>query len=297
MAISESQLSTWTAQGSVTQSASTYQTIKGALESQSSPYWSKAYFDTFLQGSYGNDTNVYADSDVDIVMRTTSIYFYDISDLNAAQQTAFNSNFLPAAYTYTEFRTDVTNWLNQKYGPLTPGQKAIPIPANGSRRKADVVIAAQMRRYTSYSSPSNNHYHEGLCIITPSGLRIENFPKQHSSNCTTKHQNTNSRFKPTVRMFKNIRNRMIAEGIIAKGTAPSYFIEGALWNVPNSKFVASLGDTFINCWTWLNEADASTLTTASGLHKLVLNGHSVCWPTANFAAFLSGSAKLWNDWT
>jgi hypothetical protein len=295
--IPEAQLTTWTAQGSITQSANTYQTIKGTLESQSSPYWPKANFDSFLQGSYGNDTNVYADSDVDIVMRTDSIYFHDIGDLPQPQQTAFNSGFVAATYTYQQFRADVTNWLDQKYGPLTPGQKAIPIPPNGARRKADVVVAAQLRRYTSYISASNNHYHEGICIITPNGLRIENFPKQHSANCTTKNLNTNGRFKPTVRMFKNIRNRMVADGIITKAVAPSYFIEGALWNVPNNNFVSSNVDTFVNCWTWLNQADATTLTTASGLHRLVLDGHSVCWPTANFAAFLTGSAKLWNDWT
>lgn len=297
MAISESQLSTWTAQGSVTQSASTYQTIKGTLESQSSPYWPKAAFDSFLQGSYGNDTNVYADSDVDIVMRLQSVYYSDITDLPANQQAAFNSNFSAATYNYDQFRSEVTSWLNQKYGPLTPGQKAIPIPAVGSRRKADVVVAAEFRRYTSYFNSSNNNYHEGICIFTPNGNRIENFPKQHSANCTAKHQNTYSRFKPAVRMFKNIRNRMVADGIIAKGVAPSYFVEGALSNVPDDQFVSSLGNTFVNCWTWLSNADPDILTTASGLHKLVLDGHSVCWPTANFAAFLTGSAKLWTSWT
>jgi hypothetical protein len=36
----------------------------------------------FLQGSYGNDTNIYAESDVDVVMRTDSIYYSDTSALN-----------------------------------------------------------------------------------------------------------------------------------------------------------------------------------------------------------------------
>ena len=39
-----------------------------ALHADDAPYAGKAY-DTFLQGSYANDTNIYADSDVDIVIR------------------------------------------------------------------------------------------------------------------------------------------------------------------------------------------------------------------------------------
>jgi hypothetical protein len=64
MAIPESQLTTWSSQGSITQSANTYATIKLALESGDTTYAGKSY-EIFLQGSYGNDTNVYADSDVD----------------------------------------------------------------------------------------------------------------------------------------------------------------------------------------------------------------------------------------
>ena len=40
-------------------------------------YADKNYADPFLQGSYGNDTNVYADSDVDIVMKLDAIFFKD----------------------------------------------------------------------------------------------------------------------------------------------------------------------------------------------------------------------------
>jgi hypothetical protein len=72
MAIPESQLNTWSAQGSVQQSKNTYATVKGVLESGSAPYSSRSY-DTFLLGSYGNDTNVYADSDVDVVRQARCV--------------------------------------------------------------------------------------------------------------------------------------------------------------------------------------------------------------------------------
>ena len=57
MAIPDSQLKTWSAQGSITQSAATYEKMRMVLGDSSSPYFSKD-FSIFLQGSYGNDTNV-----------------------------------------------------------------------------------------------------------------------------------------------------------------------------------------------------------------------------------------------
>lgn len=68
MAIPESQLETWSKQGSVTQSSTTYQIIRNALLDAKAVYADKT-FEVFLQGSYGNDTNIYAESDVDTVMR------------------------------------------------------------------------------------------------------------------------------------------------------------------------------------------------------------------------------------
>jgi hypothetical protein len=82
------------------------------------------------------------------------------------------------------------------------------VKANGSRRDADVVVCANFRRYYKFESFANENYAEGICFFTPDGTRIENFPKQHSANCTTKHQNTDQWYKPTVRIFKNIRNRI-----------------------------------------------------------------------------------------
>ena len=57
MAIPESQLETWAHQGSVSQSSTTYNTIKNVLEADDTPYAGKSY-SVFLQGSYGNDTNI-----------------------------------------------------------------------------------------------------------------------------------------------------------------------------------------------------------------------------------------------
>jgi len=90
MGIPESQLETWANQGSVTQSSTTYATVKRALEASDTKYAGKT-FEVFLQGSYGNDTNIYAESDVDVVIRLDSIYHYDVTGLNAWELATFNA--------------------------------------------------------------------------------------------------------------------------------------------------------------------------------------------------------------
>ena len=75
MAIPESQLETWSHQGSVAQSAETYDIIQKVLNDTAAPYYSKD-FSVFLQGSYGNATNVYRDSDVDVVIRLNQTVHY-----------------------------------------------------------------------------------------------------------------------------------------------------------------------------------------------------------------------------
>jgi tRNA nucleotidyltransferase (CCA-adding enzyme) len=87
----ESQLDTWSSQGAIAGSRDTYATVKRALESSSTGYAAKDYR-VFLQGSYGNDTNIYAESDVDVVIRFDDVFFYDISARSSA---AFSVVSLP----------------------------------------------------------------------------------------------------------------------------------------------------------------------------------------------------------
>src|SRR5579863_489300 len=97
MSIPESQLETWAKQGSITQSSTTYATIKGALEASDAEYANQS-FKVFLQGSYGNDTNIWAESDVDVVIRLDSIFYYDTSLLTTVELAEFNAGFSAGTY-------------------------------------------------------------------------------------------------------------------------------------------------------------------------------------------------------
>ncbi len=296
MAIAEAQLDIWSKQGSVTQSAATYETLRRALAQSEAPYASRSY-STFLQGSYGNDTNIYADSDVDVVIRLDSVYYSDTSDLSEADAATYKANFSPAQYTGVQFREEVVTQLNHIYGSAAkPGKKAIFVAGNGGRRDADVIAAAEFRRYSRYVSVSDQRYAEGICFWLPDGTQIVNYPKQHSANLTAKHQRTNSWFKPVVRIVKNMRNAMVEKGWIVEGLAPSYFVEGMLYNVSDASYGGSYGATLVNAMNWLNACDRSALVCANEQYFLAHPSSPVTWRHEQFEAFLTAMIRFWNAW-
>jgi hypothetical protein len=301
MGIPEAQLNTWTTPGSQQQSSETYQSIKNVLEHKNAPYASRQ-IDSFLQGSYGNDTNIRGgDTDVDIVLRTKAFFHYNIDALPDVQKAEFKRvHPNPSEYTLTNFRKEVTDWLSQQYGgDFDPsGKKALRLKQNGNRRSADVLLVAPHKRYTQYLSdnPKDQIFVEGVLFITTDGRSIINYPKQHSDNMTTKHQATNSRLKPTVRIYKNMRNRMVQDGLIRAGVAPSYFIEGLLRNIPNDKFGGSLVERIENTFAWIDGTLSADLMCANGIHHLVGDNTPTSWPVQGYIDWLNGMKRLWNGW-
>lgn len=295
MAITEAQLETWSHPGAQEQSKNTYASIKAVLEDPAAPY-SARKFKSFLQGSYGNSTSIRVDSDVDIALRLSSIYYYDISNLNAADRERFENNRSPGGYSHKKFKEEVLAWLTEKYGTgVKPGKKAIFVPGNGSRRDADVLVCTRHLRYISYSAETGSSYRDGICFWTSGGDKIVNYPKQHLENCASKNQATSTRFKSNVRVFKNWRNRMIEAGYLEEGVAPSYFIEGMLWNVPNQNFVSSYQQTYLNCHAWLKECDTAKLFCANGYHFLIHENAKACWNRKDYDKFRAAMVKYWND--
>ncbi len=298
MPIPEAQLDTWSHQGAITGSSTTYATIKNVLESATTPYASKGY-KVFLQGSYGNDTNIYTESDVDVVIRLDDCFQSDRTNLTPAEQAVWNTAYPNnAAYCYPDFKADVLSVLRKAFpNAVTPGDKAFAIKAEGNRRKADVLPCIAFKRYYKFDSVYNESSVEGICFYDKAGNRITNYPNQHSQNMTTKHKSTGQNLKPTVRVFKNLRGCLIERGMLDAGVAPSYYLEGLLYNVPDNKFSPSYGDTFVNAINWIQqEADKTKLVTANEQFYLLRDGSKTCWPKADAEKFLKAAIKLWNEW-
>ena len=297
MPIPESQLDTWSHQGSITQSSKTYATIKGALEVAGTPYVDKDY-KVFLQGSYGNATNIYAESDVDVVVVLNDCFQSDLTMLSDGEKEAYRNAYSDATYTHVHFKRDVLKVLTDKFGTdVNPGDKAIVIAANGGRRNADVIAAVQFRCYYKFNGTRDQSYDEGICFYSKKGGRIANYPRQHSVNLTSQHQASSKRLKPMVRILKNLRGKLVDDNLIKKDIAPSYYLEGLLYNVPSANFSNTYQSSFVSAINWIQEnADKSKLVCANEQYYLLRKNSHTCWDPANCEKFLAAAIKLWNEW-
>lgn len=282
--------------GAQVTSKETYATVKLALESAGAGYADKNY-NVFLQGSYGNDTNIYKESDVDVVIRLDSIFTYDINNLPPDQKIAFQAAHPAATYTHTYFRDHVLEILYNRFGDaVVPGTKAVKINPLHNRRKTDVLITTQHKKFSSWYGPGNDVQVTGISFYKADGTRVSNYPKQHRENLVAKNQATSEWFKHIVRICKNARQKLIDQGVIAVGVAPSYYIEGLLYNAPNSLFGNSYAASMVNVINWLLEADRSTFLCANQQYTLLDGNADVTWNTANCNAYLDGLVQLWRDW-
>jgi len=213
------------------------------------------------------------------------------------QYQAFERAYPGAAdYGLPEFKAQVATWLKKKFNGVTVGSKAIFIPGNSTRRDCDVLVCARFKYYYRFNSMDDESFSEGICFFLKDGTRIENFPKQHSDNCTSKHKETSQWFKPTVRIYKNMRNHLANSNMLKDVIAPSYFIEGMLWNIPADKFGKSYNDTFVATFNYLVNENRSTFKCANGIHPLLQLNSQVSWTPVNCQAFLDALRNLWNNW-
>lgn len=106
MPIPEQQLTTWSGQGAIAGSRDTYATVKLALETNDTDY-AKKWYEVFLQGSYCNDTNIYAESDVDIVICLKTVFYHDLTLMSPTEQAAFKSSFSDGTDTLADFKAGV----------------------------------------------------------------------------------------------------------------------------------------------------------------------------------------------
>ena len=92
MGIPESQLETWSRQGATTTAVSTHESIRKALSADTSLITYQDY-DSYLQGSYRNSTNIRGDSDVDVVVQLNSVFNSNVSALTADEISAYNRTY------------------------------------------------------------------------------------------------------------------------------------------------------------------------------------------------------------
>lgn len=298
MSIPEAQLETWCNQGATVTSAGAYASIKAALAAPSSKVRT-LNTDVYLQGSYGNSTNIFADSDVDVVVQYDSVWYRDISKLPANQQQAYNASYSNSDYVWKQFRTDVVQRLQGYYGAASvkPSNKAIRVNVpNG--RTVDVVPTFQFRDYSAFLSHAIASYVEGVRFEDNSGRVVVNYPKLHMQNGEAKNGATRTayRYKQTVRMFKNARNCAVDRKLISASCAPSYFVECLLFNVPDAYFVQNRQKAFSDILKFAAHTLDTNAARCQNGHLFLFGNSPEQWTVARAAELLAGLDRLWNNW-
>ncbi len=185
------------------------------------------------QGSYMARTNVRQDSDVDICVRLNSTFF-PLYPTGKTKEDYGNSD---GSIAFQDFKDLVHSALGDYFGYdlVTRGNKAFDVHSNTYRVDADVVPAFAYRRYhgdgtEDYIKPV------GVAFDTDDGRRVINWPHHALENGKEKHEDTGQRYKKMVRIVKKLRNVMQEEDIAAAHDIGSFFLESAVWNVPNTGF-------------------------------------------------------------
>lgn len=298
MAIPRAQLETWANPGALTTSAAAYASIRNALLKSTSPV-ANLGLDIYLQGSYANSTNIYGDSDIDVVVLYPSTFYEDISRLTATEQQIHASAFSVATYTWQNLRDDVVRALRAHYGSsaVTPGKKSIKVATSTGRRPSDVVPAMEFRKYATFPNPKEFRAHWGIRFFDSLYNPISNYPKYHKERGEDKNSatRTGGRYKPTVRIFKNFRNYLVDNGLLAEGIASSYFIECALYNVPDHLFIGDYTVTIPAIITYLLNAPFSSLRCQNGVTDLI-GTEATQWSQQNFTTFIGAAQNGWTNY-
>ena len=214
--------------------------VRKAVEA--SPSLQKRSIRVFAQGSYRNRTNVRQDSDVDVCVLCSDTFHYLLPDGTSAP----DFQITPATYQSNQFRGDVHAALESYFGrkAVRQGSKAFDVHENTYRVNADVVACFEFRLYST-----DGVHLEGTAVLPRVGRYIMNWPEQKCDNGVRKNDETSQTYKGVVRILKNLKNEMEANGVAAaRDTAPSFLLESLAYNVPNDGF---LNQTYFEDVRWV----------------------------------------------
>lgn len=221
----EEKLASWTGPSGSTEQDKQHRTermIREAIDSH--PGFVSCSLQVYTKGSYANNTNVRADSDVDIAVQCSDVMYYDEHEPGAA------STVIPytGPWKPSKLRAELKAALVAKFpGQVdSSGSTAFTIRSSSARVDADVVPCFDYRYYIRA-----DHFREGAKVFKTDGTSLENYPNQQRANGNAKNTRTNLRYKKAVRIMKRLENVMVEAGVHRE--VPSFFVECLVYNVPD----------------------------------------------------------------
>jgi hypothetical protein len=230
----------------------------------------------YAKGSYANNTNVRADSDVDVSVQCHEAMYWEESVAGAhPPSSSYVGPWSPA-----KLREELSTALRRKFpGQVdTTGSTAIRIHSGTARVDADVVPCFDYRYYFASGS-----HRDGARVFRTSGSRLVNYPVQQLANGTDKKTRTNLRYQRAVRIMKRVENAMLTAGQHTE--VPSYFVECLVYNCP---------DVVLRRTTWTEVIRGVLVHVWQSLDGPEPAAESERWLEVNRCKFLFSPVQAWS---
>ncbi|HHW6793263.1 TPA: nucleotidyltransferase domain-containing protein [Staphylococcus aureus] len=300
MTIPTETLDSWSKQGATKTPKILREQIEKVLTDDRSKIKRKNQIDIYLQGSYRNSTNILGSSDVDIVVQSMATFFSNISQLDTYELEIYNKTFDDATYTWKYFKNDVIETLQNAFGSLNVkvGNKSIKVITDNY--EADVIPCFEYRKYLSFgNNEEEREYISGIKFYTTNENNIViNYPKKHYTFGVEKNRRVNNNYKPTIRIFKNMKKRLLEQQKITKKVTSSYFIENLLYNVPDRYF--DIEDSSIrvaNILEWLiSNINSFSMFVCQNNQINLFGPAQEQWNEEDAREFIFEVKKFWNEW-
>ena len=272
----EQTLASWTAPSSSTEADKqdrTERMIREAIRAHEA--FQGFGLSVYAKGSYPNNTNVRADSDVDVAVQCHDVYYFD----------THTPEITPARIPYqgiwtpSVLRVETEAALRFRFGNQVDATSSTAIRVNSSTARIDADVTPCFD-YRYYFSPED--YREGVKIFPIGKQPIVNYPSQHLDHGRAKNTATNHRFKQVVRIVKRMANAMSEDGFHHQ--VPSYFVECLVYNCPNDLFSHS---------TWTERVRQVITYVWQSLQGPEPSNESDRWLEVNECKYLFHSAQKW----
>lgn len=299
MTIHKEILDSWSKQGATKAPKILRERIEKVLTNDRSKIKKKNQLDIYLQGSYRNNTNILGSSDVDIVVQSNATFFSNISKLDTYEREIYNKTFDDATYTWRYFKNDVIETLKNAFGSsnVKVGNKSIKIITENY--EADVIPCFEHRKYEYFGNNEKERtYIPGIQFYTTNENNIViNYPKKHYSFGVDKNNRTNNKYKPTVRIFKNIKKRLLEQKKITSKVTSSYFIENLLYNVPDRYFnIENSSISVANILNWLiSNVDSFPMFVCQNNQINLFGSTQEQWNEEDARNFIFEVNKFWDE--
>lgn len=294
----ESQLRTWSNQGATKSSANTYNSIKTCIDRIN---WNTGInYSIYLQGSYINSTNTRGDSDVDVIVEFSSIFYSNKHEFSAGQLREYNEHFSKGKYTLDSFKSAVIKRLKYYFGDknVKVGNKSTKVLGDSSRLDCDVVCCATYREFKSFTKSNTNDYVQGIVFwTTRTNEEVINFPKSHYDNGVEKNRICITKYKPSIRIIKNMKSRMIDKRLISGTLSSSYFVECLMYNVAKDKYCYTkyydIIFAILNVFHSYTDSELNDLV-CQNYRRYLFRPLGQQWNIDDCKKFISELIKFWN---